>query len=94
MATRLPPCQGLSLARGRYDAQDDSGGGGLLTDPRPSHFGISATRSAKTGAWTSFFAIPEWVSDLSFYERLVDGREEELTMFRRDRILMEDEAEG
>src|SRR5262249_14360160 len=63
-----------------------------LIDARPStHWRFKHWRSPKTETWTSTFAIPEWVSDLGFYERLVDGHEAERTIFRRYRLLMDDE---
>ena len=63
-----------------------------LTDPRLSRlWQFSHQRSAKTGLWTTLFAVPDWVNDLGFYERLVDGHEAERAIFKRYRFLMDEE---
>lgn len=46
------------------------------------------------GDHIALFAFPAWVADEYFYDRLTDGKEPEVLVYREMKLLMESEASG
>jgi hypothetical protein len=63
-----------------------------VVDSRLSHSWRFSHQQGRSGGGFSLFAVPEWVEDRGFYERLVDGLDPERAVFRRYRLLIEAEA--
>jgi len=63
-----------------------------VVDGRLSQVWRFSRQQRRSGGWFSLVAIPDWIEDRGFYERLVDGLYPELAVFLRYQSIMDAEA--